>query len=60
VSPSESLHKYLVEVDGIFFATCDGLFGDVEEYFAMWPWMNDFLDDKLKWMNFYKRQMPNL
>jgi hypothetical protein len=28
-----------------FFYTWDEIFGDVEEYFAMWPWMNDFLDD---------------
>jgi hypothetical protein len=41
VSPSKSFHKYLVEVDRIFFATSDGLFGDMEEYFSTWPWMND-------------------
>jgi hypothetical protein len=60
VNPSKSFQKYPIDIDGIFFATCDGLFNDREEYFATWPWMNAFLDDKIKWMNFYKRWMPNL
>jgi hypothetical protein len=41
VNPSKSFQKYLDHIDGIFFATCDGLFGDMEEYFATWPWIND-------------------
>jgi hypothetical protein len=41
VSLSEFLKKNHVDVDGIFFTTWDGLFGDMEEYFVTWPWMND-------------------
>jgi hypothetical protein len=43
VSPIESFQKYHVNLDVIFFATWDGLFGDVEEYSTTWPWMNDIL-----------------
>ncbi len=41
MNSNESFQEYFIDVDGIVFDTWDAIFDDVEEYFAMWPWMND-------------------
>jgi hypothetical protein len=40
--PKKIFQECIINVDGISFDTWDGIFNDVEEYFATWPWMNDF------------------
>jgi hypothetical protein len=41
MSPSKSFQEYIIDIDGIFFDTWDGIFDDVEEYSTTWPWMNN-------------------
>jgi hypothetical protein len=41
MNPIESFQEYRADVDEIFFDTWDGIFGDMEKYFATWPWMNN-------------------
>jgi hypothetical protein len=45
VSPSGSFQEYLADVNEIFFNTWDGTFCDVEEYFTMWSWMINKMDE---------------